>query len=144
VTWETCSLRSWLNGSFLNAAFTSEEQKAILTTEVDNSRSQGNSRWSTNGGKNTEDMVFILSYAEAGKYFSSDNGRICKPTAYAKEQGAYTLDSWNCWWWLRSPGFHQYDAANVNRDGSFGNSHVNYDHDAVRPAFWINLESDIF
>ena len=149
VTWETCSMRSWLNGSFLNAAFTSEEQKAILTTEVDNSRSQGNRGWSTNGGKNTKDMVFLLSYAEAGKYFSSDKDRICRPTAYAKAQGAYTNDSGNCGWWLRSPGLldsHAFFAAFVSGEDGDVNDHG----DAVtrtlgvRPAFWINLESDLF
>lgn len=145
VTWETCSLRPWLNGTFLNAAFSADEQKAIQMTTVDNSKSQGNSNWSTNGGNNTTDQIFLLSYAEAGKYFASDSDRICKPTAYAKAQGAYTNDSGNCWWWLRSPGYGQNFAAYVFTDGSLGHSYdVNNGYDAVRPAFWINLESDIF
>ena len=29
VTWETCSLRQWLNSTFLNTAFSAEEQKKI-------------------------------------------------------------------------------------------------------------------
>ena len=33
TTWETCSLRAWLNSDFLNTAFTAEEQTAILTSE---------------------------------------------------------------------------------------------------------------
>ena len=37
VTWETCTLRKWLNDDFLKTAFSEDEQKAILTTEVDNS-----------------------------------------------------------------------------------------------------------
>ena len=41
VTWETCTLRTWLNDTFLNAAFTQEEAEAILMTQVDNSDSQG-------------------------------------------------------------------------------------------------------
>ena len=36
ATWETCTLRTWLNSTFLNKAFTAEEQKAILTTSVIN------------------------------------------------------------------------------------------------------------
>ena len=27
VTWETCTLRAWLNGPFLNAAFTRTQQR---------------------------------------------------------------------------------------------------------------------
>ena len=146
VTWETCSLRSWLNSTFLNAAFTADEQKAIQKTSVDNSKSQGNSNWSTSGGNNTTDQIFLLSYAEAGKYFASNSDRICKPTAYAKAQGVYTNDSGNCWWWLRSPGCTQDSAANVYyKNGSLGDPcSVSFGNDAVRPAFWINLESDIF
>lgn len=30
VTWETCSLRKWLNGEFYNNAFTAEEQGAVI------------------------------------------------------------------------------------------------------------------
>lgn len=69
VTWETCTLRTWLNVTFYNKAFSSDEQAAILTTSVDNGKNQGYSKWSTSGGNNTEDKVFLLSYAEANKYF---------------------------------------------------------------------------
>ena len=64
--WETCTLRTWLNGTFYNKAFSSAEQAAILTTSVDNSSNQG--YWGRSGG-NTQDKVFLLSYAEANKYF---------------------------------------------------------------------------
>ena len=143
VTWETCSLRPWLNGTFLNAAFTADEQKAIQKTSVDNGKSQGNSSWSTNGGNNTTDQIFLLSYAEAGKYFASDSDRICKTTAYAKAQGAYTDDSGNCWWWLRSPDSRQRGAASVTTDGSLGHlTDGSGGSTAVRPAFWINLNTE--
>ena len=33
-TWESCSLRQWLNSTFLNAAFSAEEQSRLLTTTV--------------------------------------------------------------------------------------------------------------
>ena len=41
VTWRNCSLRRWLNSTFLNKAFTATEQSAILMTIVDNSNDQG-------------------------------------------------------------------------------------------------------
>jgi hypothetical protein len=145
VTWETCSPRTWLNSTFLNAAFTADEQEAILKTSVDNSKSQSNSNWSTSGGNNTTDQIFLLSYAEAEKYFSSDSDRICEPTAYAKAQKARAYDNGNCTWWLRSPGKFQDYAAHVSADGSLGyNNSVDCDYYAVRPAFWINLESENF
>lgn len=36
VTWENSDIRGWLNGTFMTVAFSSEEQEAIKTTEIDN------------------------------------------------------------------------------------------------------------
>ena len=84
ITWEDCTLRRWLNGEFLNEAFSDLEKKLIQTTNVDNGAVQCNNRYDTTGGNNTEDQVFLLSYKEAYKdYFSSNEERICMPTDYA-------------------------------------------------------------
>lgn len=158
VTWETCTLRTWLNGTFYNKAFSSAEQAAILTTNVDNSKNQCYSGWSTSGGNNTQDKVFLLSYAEANKYFgvtydnSSNTKSRVAPTAYAIAQGAWTsssnktADSTDAgWWWLRSPGYYQDCAALVYYDGSlFGFFSVNDASGSVRPALWVNIEAGIF
>ncbi len=143
VTWGTCSLRGWLNGEFMERAFTSEEQGATVSTAVDNSTEQG--YYSTSGGKNTEDRVFLLSYKEAWTYFGDDSARECAPTAYAVSQGAYkSSNGGSCWWWLRSPGTYQHYAAYVYNDGSLYSIHVNYFSGCVRPALWLDLTSDIF
>ena len=158
VTWETCTLRKWLNGTFYNKAFSSAEQAAILTTNVDNSKNQCYSGWSTSGGNNTQDKVFLLSYAEANKYFgvtydnSSNTKSRVAPTAYAIAQGAWTsssnktADSTDAgWWWLRSPGHYQDCAALVYSDGSlFSFFSVNNASGSVRPALWVNIEAGIF
>ena len=34
TTWETCSLRQWLNGTFLNAAFSAAERKQIVSWTI--------------------------------------------------------------------------------------------------------------
>lgn len=154
VTWETCTLRTWLNGTFYNKAFSSAEQAAILTTNVDNSKNQCYSGWSTNGWKNTQDKVFLLSYAEANKYFgvtyynSSNTKSRVAPTAYAIAHGAWTsssdktADSVNAgWWWLRSPGSDQRSAAYVFADGSLDDLSVGSDSASVRPALWVNIEA---
>ena len=152
VTWETCTLRSWLNEAFLETAFSEKERSAVLLTEVDNSAAQGFRNWNTDGGNNTQDKIFLLSFAEASRYL----GVLCDnrinlnaqawPTAYALKKGAYTV-SGNLpavWWWLRSPGYGGYNAATVNNAGSLGNLNVSYDHSCVRPAFWLDLDADIF
>ncbi len=155
ITWENSSIRKWLNHDFLATAFTAEEQAAILTTQVDNSSTQGYSEWSTSGGNNTQDQIFLLSYAEANQYLKvtpNDRNNLksrVTPTAYTKAQGAYVSDdktedgSAAGWWWLRSPGFYQNYAAYVFYDGLLLNFRVNRDG-CIRPAFWLNLESEIF
>lgn len=144
VTWETCSLRKWLNGTFYNAAFSAEEQKKIQSTTV---TAGAKPNYRTNPVNDTTDKVFLLSMNEVDQYFSSDEDRMCVPTAYAIEQGAWTSSGYTkggeatCFWWLRSPGSSSDFAAYVDRGGVVSNygDYVN-DHDtAVRPALWINL-----
>ncbi len=77
VTWETCTLRSYLNSygsgsnicgenhsadGFLTNAFNSSERSAIKTTVVKN---PDNPVFGTEGGNNTEDKLFLLSLDEA-------------------------------------------------------------------------------
>ena len=149
ITWQTCSLRTWLNSTFLNKAFTATEQSAILMTTVDNSKDQGYSGYSTDGGNNTEDKVFLLSYAEANKYLGiTDDGYNeelgVEATAYAKKQGAFADDNDKTAWWLRSPGKAKGTATFVASLSSIGFKNVDDSDLAVRPALWVNLESGIF
>lgn len=140
VTWETCTLRRWLNGSFINSAFSAEEQKQILHTTVTVDRSP----YRTNPGNNTKDRVFLLSIAEAQKYFGSDSARQCQGTAYCFAQGAYKVGDGYCLWWLRSPGSsgctaYVYNGGSINEYGyPVDNGTIAI---AVRPALWINLGS---
>ena len=146
-TWETCSLRKWLNGTFLSAAFSSEEQNSIISSTV---TADKNPSYSTSPGNNTTDKVFLLSITEVNKYFNSRDARKCDPTDYAiaQAQGAWKNDNYKTdglvtpyYWWLRSPGITCYNAAYVNSDGSVDGSggSVRNDYAAVRPTLWINL-----
>ena len=157
ITWEDCTLRAWLNNGFQYRAFSTNERKAILTTDVINSTNQVYSGWNTSGGNNTQDKIFLMSYAEANKYLgaawkeSSNTKPRSAPTAYAIRQGAYASDSSKTAegqsagrWWLRSPGDIQRNAAYVNDDGSLSCGFVCFGAGVVRPAMWINLESGIF
>lgn len=139
-TWETCTLRKWLNNDFINAAFSSYEKAMIPTVTVSADKN------STNPGNATQDQVFLLSITEANKYFGSDSARQCKPTDYASANGAYFNSvNGNCWWWLRSPGVTQYSAhsaAYVHSSGGVyeSGSDVDIGTSAVRPAMWVSLE----
>ena len=156
ITWERCTLRAWLNNDFLNTAFTPEEQAHILLTQVKNSKKQGCSEWVTDGGKNTEDRIFLLSYAEAKKHLGVKYDEFNRkprmvPTPYAISQGAYTSSGYKTaggeytgWWWLRSPGRCAHGASYVRDGGSLNSIYVDCYDVCVRPAMWVNLESGIF
>ena len=140
AVWENCTLRNWLNETFLNIAFSEEDQKHILISTV---AADANPDFTIDPGEDTEDMVFLLSIREANAYFSSITARQCKPTAFAIEQGCdVNEENGNCSWWLRSPGDRQDYAAGVLSFGSVYNSgkYVTYSNYAVRPAMWISID----
>lgn len=140
VTWATCTLRTWLNGTFLNTAFTSAEQTAIKNTTVVN---EDNPYYGTEGGVNTIDKVYLLSIAEAsntaygfnGEFRTESETREAKSTAYAKWQGP---------WWLRSPGGSSEGASAVNFGTGYGPNAgycVFVAYGLVRPVLHLNLSS---
>ena len=158
VTWETCSLRAWLNSDFLQKAFNAAEQSAILTTLVDNSSAQCFRIWTryTYGGNDTQDQIFLLSYAEANRYYGvtwEDSGNVnsrAAPTAYAAQQGAFASDDHQTadgqaagWWWLRSPGSDQGNAAIVLANGALNEFAVHRGSGSVRPVLWVRLDAGI-
>lgn len=139
VTWETCTLREWLNDEFVNEAFSKKEQKYIPTVTVP---AHKNPKYDTEPGNATNDKVFLLSAVEAEKYFNSDSERQCMTTNYADANGAYVDSNGYSYWLLRSPGNYSNRCCKVDGDG-YVSSHnrVSTSDDGVRPALWINLPS---
>ena len=142
ITWETCSLRNWLNNDFINSEFSATEKTMISSVKVSADK---NPDYDTDAGNDTEDKVFLLSIEEANRYFKYDSERQCVSTEYAKANGAYTYEidgASNCFWWLRSQGGYSNKSASVvNSDGTvskYGNA-VDDNRDCVRPAMWISL-----
>ena len=113
VTWESSSIRSWLNGygasanqpktdysrkNFINSAFTSTQRNAIKTTNVVNNN---NINYGTAGGNNTSDKVFLLSESEVYNtdtaasygfvkdYSTYDEARISRCSTYAYAMGTW-------------------------------------------------------
>ena len=142
ITWEQCTLRIWLNDTFANRAFSQEEQQAILMTTVVNGSDEG--YWKTDGGNDTQDKIFLLSYRQAEQYFDvtiNNNENIksrMQPTDYALAHGAGKLG-----WWLRSQGPEQDTAARVYSVGALDYDFTGFE-ECVRPALWVNIDSGVF
>lgn len=96
IKWKNCPLRTWLNDSFYNTAFTDKEKSNIMETNATNS-----------SGDSVVDKVSLLSNIEAcnASYgFNSDSieseTREAKITAYAKANGASSYKE-NGHWLIR-------------------------------------------
>ncbi len=141
TTWENSFIRRWLNDDFIKNAFSAAEEVMISTATVSADKNPG---YTTDPGKAIQDKVFLLSIDEANQYFGSESARQCAPTAYAVACGAYIdSDNGGCWWWLRTPGCFQHDAAFVYSSGGVRGRGTSIDRKdmAIRPALWIDLSA---
>ncbi len=145
ISWQGSDIRTWLNNNFIKSAFSKSERKAIMTTNISNSKNQGYYKWRSGNVNTTTDQVFLLSYAEAWKYFASNTDRYCAPTDYAILRGAETSTKYTiegkptCMWWLRSPGETSNSAAGIMKFGGVEPFAVHHINVGVRPALWLNL-----
>lgn len=135
VTWEDCSLRKWLNGTFLESAFSQDEQDMIKLTSIESS----------------QDKVFLLSRTEAQSYFKTDEERKTKNTEYTVEKCGDEYYAKYCFWWLRSQTDESSWSGNaadiVSGSGSLVEyksvapcmSRVDAPNTSVRPAIWVDI-----
>ena len=149
TTWENSTLRSWLNDSFYNEAFTNDEQEAIAEQNVVN---ENNPLYDTEGGKDTNDKLYLLSIGEGmnGDYgFCSEFcnyslSREVTATDYAGIRGTYKDKENKCVWWLRSPGRAVNNVAVISNNGNLhqqGNNITSQSNVGVCPVLHIKLES---
>lgn len=144
TTWEHCYIRKWLGREFLSTAFSPEQRRCILQTDI------------TVGEKAekqvehvVQDKVFLLSLDEArellGYAFDVPGSKLggierCEPTDYtvrfrkAVTSKADTSTSW----WLRSPGMNRSSAAYVEEDYPNPSGDEFYEEHGIRPAMWID------
>ena len=140
-TWDRCGLRTWLNGTFYNTAFSDEEKERIYQTMV---RTPGNSAYDKPAAADTTDRVFVLSMEEFD-HLLTNWGRSkmarTQATPYAQSK---TKEKYLTSWWLRTPGSHR---GNTFMTCSFENRNKlgNFDDDKntmVRPSIWVNMKTE--
>ena len=144
VTWETSTLRGWLNNEFYYDAFSADERAKILTTEVDN-------------GKDgiTSDNVFLLSTEESEKYFDGEYDRCAKCSQYARKNAKDLYGSstglglllGGDTWWTRTRGSDAYTVTCVDWEwGAFTDCFITnssyLSEEGSKPALDITVEGD--
>lgn len=158
VSWETCTLRSWLNNDFMNIAFSSEEQELIYETNVVNGIDP---EFGIDFGNDTVDKLYLLSWDECIRYYDGardlddasegyydayllSDGAKCRPTRYAIEQGVKVSTSFpTCYWWTRSgrAGTNGAMAITCIQSLDYAGFYVDEDDFGVRPVMWISMET---
>lgn len=147
VTWENSSIRAWLNGAFSEKMFNADELERLTETEVD-----------TNGAK-TKDKVFLLSKAEAEKYFAKEDLKGVINSPYALLNGVANVEvedendrkkvtNYSAGWWLRDTssttvsGTDASNALTVAYDGTISEvGHASSQSGiGVRPAIWVTIK----
>lgn len=128
--WDGCSLRTWLNDTFLNEAFTEAEKSRIPTVEV---KTHEGYVWTDKLYLTTEDRVYLLSSEEAKEYpyeVIADSN----PSNY----------HWSRSWWLRGSAGVDSDknpfAWYVEDGTSIVDNDKVTDPRCVRPVLWITIE----
>lgn len=141
-TWETCSLRAWLNEDFLNAAFSEEEQARLVAVTVP---ADANPNRDTDPGNDTEDRVYLMSVDEINNHELSSNLTFCDMSYYARpiamEHRAMPGRNGGFDWWLRTPGSDPTQAAIVSNYGITFNDGTSVSlYNAVRPVIVVKLQ----
>ncbi len=153
VTWETCTLRKWLNENFYNVAFNEVEKEKVLLSIIEN---PFNPIYGTSGGNDTKDKVFLLSYydimnSEYGFSEDVDEDDINRRCTYSENKGQ-TSGSDITWptadgesavtWYLRTPGDSAGEICHVNATGDIDKNgdRVSRMNRGVRPAIYISLK----
>ena len=147
-TWEKSVLRTWLNQTFINIAFTPAEQTRILTTEnIADISSDANG--GSFLGNDTNDQIFLLSTRQLIHYFGPKSDYLCYPTEYVMSQGCITLskEDARCRWWVRLVDSRGINEPKVACADPLGCGLFEVDHLVkkgillgVRPALWITSD----
>lgn len=161
VCWASCDLQRWLNSEFYSQAFSEEEKKYILTSQIGMRR---NLLYGTDCGAEIEAKVFLLSVEELYLYFTEnpksayyqtnpyqkvgpESFILAKYTQYARERTSYMNPNkpLSGWWWLRTSGENKKKAAAVTStpEVDMNGRLVKFPQGGpkpaggVRPAIWI-------
>ena len=123
-TWQSSTVRNWLNDVFYNSAFSDTEKQKIQQTIIEQE------------GNKSSDSVFLLSSQEVETYFPKAKDKwqaggiqsISKGTANDKQMRS---------WWLRDSTEKEYQKTCIDDSGKYTTKYTD-DICGIRPAMWID------
>ena len=101
ATWESSSLRAWLNNEFKNAAFSAGEQ-ALLNTVTVPAPEKRTLNAKVKPGNDTQDQVYLLSYDDCEQYFFKSKQLLAGPASESVSRSFHADKDGSTEWWLRS------------------------------------------
>lgn len=127
VNWSGCSLRTWLNGTFMQNAFTQTERSAIVSTSI-------TSKTNTSSTTKTSDKIFLLTYNQL-------LSNLEKADRVAKTKKNVAVASWSR---DRYTGMsYSSTAYSETMSASNSSSYQKVTNSMyIRPAMWVNLEAN--
>lgn len=138
TNWDASQIRTWLNSTFFNEAFTSGQRAAICSSTISNKAAEISETCHFDN-RDTVDRVFLLSWKDAfERYFTSDADRRAVCTAAVACRGPNTLEG-SCSWWLRTNESGDRYAA-VGEDGKLKSVSA-LSKAGIRPALWLDLSA---
>ena len=140
VTWESSSLRTYVNGVFLSTAFTDVEQELIASSVV---KADKNPSYPGIGnGRDTLDQIFILSIPEIYNYFPTKAERIVSATPSATTNLIFGPDekTKGVMYYTRTIGWSNSAISYVEEDGEVQEGGMGVEIKmGVVPALWLDL-----
>ncbi len=139
--WNNSSVKLKLDTEYLPSLFSRELTEKIIPVYIDD---EDDSLSFEKRDTVKADRFFLLSKAEAEKYFRTPKSLMAPATKRCLISPQWTVFGRYAHWWLRSPGNHPLEKMYV-RDGliTSENSIVNgddcFDYFGVRPAVWLKV-----
>jgi hypothetical protein len=133
TTWETATIRTWLNDDFFKTTFSADEQKAILETNI--ITPQNPEYGGATLSNPTKDKVFLLSAQEVEQYFSSEDSMKA------------TFNGVPAHWRTRTSGITNWSTCFVHAGGGvikegFPASRLgDVEPVTIRPAIWVSFQN---
>lgn len=145
ITWETCSLRGWLNNEFCVNAFSrfhlekiqishviADVNPAIIRNPDDDFSKRG-----VTSGNDTDDKIFLLSCKEAENLLSAEEMQTYM-TEYANPDRKQLYGSY-CGWWLRTAGWYDQRHVTFFSNTAHCNGDIASKESYIRPSMWISI-----